>query len=354
MRLALSLGYQTAWSTPADHLALAQEADRLGFSVVWAAEAYGSDAPSMLAWIAGQTERIDVGSAVMQIPARTPTMTAMTAATIDTATGGRFRLGLGVSGPQVSEGWHGVRFGKPLARTREYVEIVRTALRRQTVDVAGEYYTLPLPDGPGKPLKLGFHPYRADIPIYLAAVGPRNLELAGEIADGWLAIFLSPEYAAEQLGHVAAGRAKAGATMAGFDVVPSVPVVLGEDSPAGLAMCAELVRWYAALYVGGMGSREQNFYNQLAVRMGYGDAAREVQDLYLDKRVRDAAAAVPLEFIDRTSLLGSVDRIADGMRAYAAAGVTTLSVSLFAGGVDDGVRTLRAVAEALDNSGVAD
>jgi len=142
--------------------------------------------------------------------------------------------------------------------------------------------------------------------------------------------------------------------MAGFDVVPSVPVVVGEDSPEGLAMCAELVRWYAALYVGGMGSREQNFYNQLAVRMGYADAAREVQDLYLDKRVRDAAAAVPLEFIDRTSLLGSVDRIADGMRAYAAAGVTTLSVSLFAGGVEDGVRTLRAVAEALDKSGVAD
>jgi F420-dependent oxidoreductase-like protein len=354
MRLGLSLGYQTAWSTPADHLALAREAERLGFSVVWAAEAYGSDAPSMLAWIGGQTERIDVGSAVMQIPARTPTMTAMTAATIDTATGGRFRLGLGVSGPQVSEGWHGVRFGKPLARTREYVEIVRTALRRQTVNFAGEYYTLPLPDGPGKPLKLGFHPHRAEIPIYLAAVGPRNLELAGELADGWLAIFLSPDFAAEQLGHVAAGRARVGATMAGFDVVPSVPVVLGEDSSAGLAMCAELVRWYAALYVGGMGSREQNFYNQLAIRMGYADAAREVQDLYLDKRVRDAAAAVPLEFIDRTSLLGSVDRIADGMRAYAAAGVTTLSVSLFAGGVEDGVRTLRAVAEALDKSGVGD
>jgi F420-dependent oxidoreductase-like protein len=354
MRLGLSLGYQTAWSTPADHLALAQEAERLGFAVVWAAEAYGSDSVSMLSWIAGRTERIDVGSAVMQIPARTPAMTAMTAATIDTFSGGRFRLGLGVSGPQVAEGWHGVRFARPLARTREYVAIVRMALARSTVRYDGEFYTLPLPDGPGKALKLGFHPHRADIPIYLAAVGPRNLELAGEVADGWLAIFLSPEHAAEQLEHVAAGRARAGATMTGFDVVPSVPVVVGEDGPDGLAMCAELVRWYAALYVGGMGSREQNFYNRLATRMGYGDAAREVQELYLAGRVRDAAAAVPLEFIDRTSLLGPVDRIADGMRAYAAAGVTTLSVSLFAGGVDDGVRTLRAVAEALDKSGVGD
>src|SRR5687768_4388989 len=167
MRLGLSLGYQTAWTTPADHLAMAREADRLGYSVVWAAEAYGSDSPSMLSWIAGQTERIDVGSAVMQIPARTPAMTAMTAATIDTFSGGRFRLGLGVSGPQVAEGWHGVRFGRPLARTREYVEIVRMALGRSTVRYEGEFYTLPLPDGPGKALKLGFHPHRADIPIYL-------------------------------------------------------------------------------------------------------------------------------------------------------------------------------------------
>ncbi len=174
MRLGLSLGYQTAWSTPADHLALTQEADRLGFSVVWTAEAYGSDSPSMLAWFAGQTQRIDLGTAVMQIPARTPAMTAMTAATIDSLSGGRFRLGLGVSGPQVSEGWHGVRFGKPLKRTREYVEIVRAAIARQTVSYDGEFYTLPLPDGPGKALKLGFHPVREQIPIYLAAVGPQK------------------------------------------------------------------------------------------------------------------------------------------------------------------------------------
>jgi F420-dependent oxidoreductase-like protein len=347
MKLGLSLGYQTAWTTPADHLAFAQEAERLGFSVVWAAEAYGSDAPTTLAWIAGQTSTIDIGSAIMQIPARTPTMTAMTAATLDTLSGGRFRLGVGVSGPQVSEGWHGVRFGRPLARTREYVAIVRAALARETVSYQGEFYTLPLPDGPGKALKLGFHPVRDSVPIYLAAVGPRNLELAGEIADGWLAVFYSPEHAGELLATIAAGRAKAGQTMDGFDVVPSVPVVIGDD----VAACAEVVRWYAALYVGGMGSREQNFYNQLAVRMGFADAAKEVQDLYLAKRQRDAAAAIPLEFIDGTALLGPVDRVAEGLRRYAAAGVTTLSVSLFTADREAGLDTLRKVAEAHDRSG---
>ncbi len=350
MRLGLSLGYQTAWSTPADHLALAQEADRLGYSVVWAAEAYGSDSPSMLGWMAGQTERIDVGSAVMQIPGRTPAMTAMTAATIDALSGGRFRLGLGVSGPQVSEGWHGVRFGKPLARTREYVDIVKLAVARKEVAYGGEFYTLPLPDGPGKALRLGFHPPREHIPIYLAAVGPKNLELAGEIADGWLAVFYAPEFAEEQLAAVRAGRAKAGKELVGFDVVPSVPVVVGDD----IDSCAALVRWYAALYIGGMGSRQQNFYNQLATRMGYGDAAREVQDLYLAKRQRDAAAAVPLEFIDRASLLGPKERIADRMRQFAESGVTTLSVTLFAADRDTGVRTLRTVAEALELSGVGE
>lgn len=350
MRLGLSLGYQTAWSTPADHLALAQEADRLGYSVVWTAEAYGSDSPSMLAWIAGQTEHIDVGSAVMQIPARTPAATAMTAATIDALSGGRFRLGLGVSGPQVSEGWHGVRFAKPLARTREFVDIVKLAISRKEVAYDGAHYTLPLPDGPGKALRLGFHPPREHIPIYLAAVGPKNLELAGEIADGWLAVFYAPEFAADQLASVTAGRARAGKELAGFDVVPSVPVVIGDD----VATCAELVRWYAALYVGGMGSREQNFYNQLATRMGYGDAAREVQELYLAKRQRDAAAAVPMEFIDRTSLLGPKERIAERMREYAAAGVTTLSVTLFVADRDSGIATLRTCAEALDLAGVGE
>jgi F420-dependent oxidoreductase-like protein len=350
MRLALNLGYQTAWSSAADHLVLTQEADRLGYSTVWVAEAYGSDSPTMLAWFAGQTSRIELGSAILQIPARTPAMTAMTAATLDTISGGRFRLGLGVSGPQVSEGWHGVRFAKPLERTREYVDIVKLALSRKNVEYDGAHYTLPLPDGPGKALRLTLHPVREQIPIYLAAVGPKNLELAGEIADGWLAIFYSPEFAAEQHAHIAAGRAKVGKDMTGFDVVANVPVVIGDD----VDNCAELVRNYAALYVGGMGSRQQNFYNQLATRMGYGDAAREVQDLYLAKRHRDAAAAIPMEFIDRTSLLGPVDRIAERMRAYAEAGVTTLSTVLFVGDAEDGIRALRQLSEAYAKSGVGE
>src|SRR4051812_30542662 len=344
VRLGLSLGYQAAWTTPADHLAMAQEADRLGFAVAWSAEAYGSDTVSMLAWIAGQTRQIDLGAAVMQIPARTPAMTAMTAATIDALSGGRFRLGLGVSGPQVSEGWHGVRFAKPLSRTREYVEIVKMAIGRQPVSYQGEHHTLPLPDGPGKALRLGFHPPREHIPIYLAAVGPRNLELAGEIADGWLAIFFAPDAAGEYLQHIERGRSKSGAGLTGFDVAPSVPVVIGDD----VAACADVIRPYAALYVGGMGSREQNFYNQLAVRMGYADEARTVQDLYLDRKIREAAAAVPQDFIERTSIIGNTIQITERIRQYAAAGVGTLSVSPYVGDLESGLATLRTVAEAFD------
>jgi F420-dependent oxidoreductase-like protein len=349
VRLGLSLGYQTSLTTPAEHLALAREADRLGYAVVWAAEAYGSDAPSILAWMAGQTSRIDLGAGVMQIPARSPAMTAMTAATIDALSGGRFRLGLGVSGPQVSEGWHGVRFAQPLARTREYVDIVRLALARKPVAYTGEHYTLPLPGGPGKALRLGFHPPREDIPVYLAAIGPRNLELAGEIADGWLAIFLAPDAADEHLRHIARGRARIGAGLTGFDVAASVPVAVGDDLDA----CADLIRPHTALYVGGMGSREQNFYNQLAVRLGYADAAARIQDLYLERRLRDAAAAVPRELIERTSMIGPRRRLVDRIRQYAAAGVGTLSISPYVADVDAGVAVLRTVAEAYEASGVA-
>jgi F420-dependent oxidoreductase-like protein len=346
MRLGVNLGYWGA-GNDADNLELAREADRLGYSVVWAAEAYGSDSPTVLAWIAAQTERIDVGSAVMQIPARTPAMTAMTAATLDTLSGGRFRLGLGVSGPQVSEGWHGVRFDKPLGRTREYIDIVRMALDRKKLSYQGQHYTLPLPDGPGKSIQLTVHGARTDIPIYVAAVGPKNLELAGEKADGWLAIFPSAQYLPEQLAHIAAGREKVGKTLDGFDVVPTVP---GDD----VAACADPVRAYAALYIGGMGSREKNFYNQLAARMGYEAEAAEIQDRFLGKQYREAAAAVPFEFIDQTSLLGPVDRIAEGLQRYAGAGVTTLSVATYAGTLEERVATLRTMVEALDKSGVGE
>lgn len=347
MRLGLNLGYWGA-GNDADNLKLAREADRLGYSVVWAAEAYGSDAATVLAWVAAQTEQIDIGSAVFQIPGRSPAMTAMTAATLDTLSEGRFRLGLGVSGPQVSEGWHGVRFAKPLARTREYIEVVKLALSRQRLRYDGEFFQLPLPDGPGKALTLTVHPVREEIPSYLAAVGPRNLELAGELFDGWLAIFFSPEYAADQVESIAAGRAKVGKSMDGFDIVPTVPVVIGDD----LEACAAPVRAYSALYVGGMGSREQNFYNRLACRMGYERAAAEIQELYLSRRQVEAMAAVPLEFIDRTALIGPPERIRDRLGAYADAGVTTLTVASYAGDLTERIETLRTMARLVDEAGL--
>jgi F420-dependent oxidoreductase-like protein len=281
-------------------------------------------------------------------------MTAMTAATIDTFSGGRFRLGLGVSGPQVSEGWHGVRFDRPLARTREYVEVVRMALRRETVRYVGEHITLPLPDGPGKAIKLTVHPVREDIPVYLAAVGPKNLELTGRIADGWLAIFFAPEQAGISMDPLRAGRAAGGRApdaedpMAGFDVVPTVPVVLGDDLDAAAAP----LRGYAALYVGGMGSKDKNFYNALARRMGYEQAADEVQRLFLDRKHRDAAEAVPFEFVDQTALIGPRERVRDRLAAYAEAGVTTLSVSTFAPTLEERIATVRTMAELLDESGL--
>ena len=347
MRLGLNLGYWGA-GNDANNLTIAQEADRLGYSVAWAAEAYGSDVPTVLAWVAAHTERIDVGSAILQIPARQPTMAAMTAATLDTLSGGRFRMGLGVSGPQVSEGWYGVKFDKPLARTREYVEIVRQALRRERVTHQGRHFTLPLPDGPGKPLKLIVHPVREQIPIYLASIGPRNLELTGEIADGWLAIFYSPEYGPESLELIRKGREKVGKTLEDFDVVPTAPIVLGDD----WRTAADQIRPYAALYVGGMGSREQNFYNNLACRMGYEAEAAEIQDRYLAKDYAGAAAAVPLGFLDATALLGPKERIAEKMQAMASSGVTTLTVSPVLQDLEHSVAALRVAAEALDRAGV--
>lgn len=350
MRLGINLGYWGA-GMDADNLAVAREADRLGYAVCWAAEAYGSDAPTVLSWVAAQTERIDVGSAILQIPARTPAMTAMTAATLDSLSGGRFRLGLGVSGPQVSEGWYGVRFDKPLARTREYVEIVRKAMSRERLSHEGAHWTLPLPGGPGKALKLTVHPVRERVPLYIAAIGPKNLEQTGEIADGALLIFASAGHLEDTaLRHIRAGREKAGKTMDGFDVCPTVPLAVGEDVDA----LADLFRPYTALYVGGMGSREQNFYNRLAQRMGYEKEAAEIQDKYLSGDKDGAAAAIPRELIDSTTLLGSVPRIADRMQAYAAAGVTTLTLSPAGFTLDERVAALRAGVEALERAGLAE
>jgi F420-dependent oxidoreductase-like protein len=366
MQLGLNIGYWSSQQDLADVLALTREAEQLGFAVCWVAEAYGSDAATTLAWLASQTARIGLGSGVFQIPARSPAMTAMTAASLDALSGGRFRLGLGVSGPQVSEGWHGVRFARPLARTREYVGVVRKALARKPVTADGEHYPLPLPGGVGKTLRLAFHPVRTQVPIYLAAIGPANLRLTGEIADGWLAIFFSPDHAAGWLAEIARGRASSARPQpaaessavpdsafvrtSGFDVNASVPLVVGDDLDA----CADPVRHYFALYIGGMGSRDQNFYNQLARRMGFDQAADEIQARYLEKEHRKAAAAVPPSLIDQTSLLGTTDRIADRLRAFADAGATTVSVTPFAGALDERVAALRTVSEALDRAGVGD
>ncbi|MBA2694452.1 MAG: LLM class F420-dependent oxidoreductase [Actinobacteria bacterium] len=357
MRLGLSCGFW-GMGRDSDNLALVDRAEQLGYEVVWASEAYGPDAATVLAWIGARTQQIGLGAGVLQIPGRTPAMTAMTAASLDSLSGGRFRLGLGVSGPQVSEGWHGVPFAKPLGRTREYASIVRTALARRAVEHHGEHFTLPLPDGPGKALRLNVLPSRTSVPLYLAAVGPRNLELAGEIADGWLGVFVSPDYLGEQLAAIGRGRkARAGrhGTPADgpatghdepFAIDATVPVAVGDD----VSRCAATVAPYAALYVGGMGSRSQNFYNQLAVRMGYEQEAAKVQDLYLAKQWRDAAAAVPEAFVDDTSLLGPAGRLASRMQRYADAGVSTLTVAPWGDDLAARMASLEAAAEAIDRA----
>jgi F420-dependent oxidoreductase-like protein len=262
MQLGVSLGYLIPGTDPADHLKVVQEAERLGYDSVWAAEAYGSDTATVLAWLAAGTSKIKLGSAIFQIPARSPAMTAMTAATIDMLSGGRMLLGLGTSGPQVAEGWHGQRFARQLKRTREYVAVLRMALARERVEFHGETIELPLPDGPGKPLKLMITPVQERIPIYLAAIGPKNTALAGEIADGWLPIFFSPEHVSEVRGPLEEGAARSGRSLDGFDMAPTVNTYVSDD----VAGARDRMRPFLALYIGGMGSREQNFYNQLVQR----------------------------------------------------------------------------------------
>src|SRR6266702_629213 len=325
VKLGLHLGYWGA--VPIDVMPLVQEAERLGFDSIWSAEAYGSDAVSWLAWVASRTERLGFGTAIMQIPARTPASTAMTAITLDHLSGGRFRLGLGMSGPQVVEGWHGVPYGKPLARTREYVEIVRAILRRDTpVEFEGEYYRIPArgpgSTGLGKPLRTIVHPLRADLPIYLAAIGPRNVALAAEIADGWLPTFLSPERMDVFRSSLADGFARAGkaADGGGFDVAAMVPEFVGDD----VQSCRDLLKPFLALYVGGMGARGRNFYTELVKRYGYEEDATRIQDLYLEGRKGEAAGAVPDSLVDEVALVGPPERIRDRMAAWREAGVTTL------------------------------
>ena len=342
MKLGLNVAYWGLGLSAAEQLELVREAERLGYDSVWAAEAYGSDAATVLAWLAGQTETINLGSAIFQIPGRSPAMTAMTAATLDQISGGRFRLGLGPSGPQVSEGWHGVRFGRQLQRTREYVEVVRQALARERVEYHGETIELPLPDGPGKALKLTIAPDQERIPVYIAAIGPKNVTLVGEIADGWLPVFFSPEHVSEFRPLLEEGAAKSGRSIDnGFDISPMVNVLISDDRDAA----RDAMRPVLALYVGGMGSREKNFYNQLVQRYGFEDAAHEVQDLYLEGKKDEAGAALPAELIDAVSLAGPPDVVRDRLAVYRDAGVGTLQISPMAFDFDGRLSQLRRLAE---------
>jgi F420-dependent oxidoreductase-like protein len=344
MKLGVHIGYWGLGLTREDQLEVVLEAERLGYDSVWTAEAYGSDAATILGWIAGQTTRIRIGSAIFQMPGRTPTMTAMTAATLDQLSDGRMLLGIGSSGPQVSEGWHGVRFAKQLQRTREYIAVVRMALARERVEFHGETIDLPLPDGPGKALKLTIGTVQERIPIYLAAIGPKNTALAGEIADGWIPTLLSPEHLPDLRSSLEEGAARAGRSLDGFDIAPTVNVFITDD----LQGARDATRPFVALYVGGMGSRKQNFYNQLMVRYGFEAAAKEVQDLYLEGRKDEAMAALPDDLLDTVSLIGPKDVVTERLRVYRDAGVGTLGVTPLAFTKEERLTQLRLVAECLE------
>lgn len=342
MKLGVHIGYWGLGLTADDQLKIVREAESLGYDSVWNAEAYGSDAATILGWLAAATRRIKLGSAIFQMPGRSPAMTAMTAATLDQLSNGRMLLGIGSSGPQVAEGWHGQRFGRQLQRTREYVAVVRKALARERLEFHGQTLELPLPDGPGKALKLTISPVQDEIPIYLAAIGPKNTALAGEVADGWLPTLLSPEHVSEFVALLEEGAARVpGKQLEDFDIAPSVNVMISDDVGAA----RDTMRPYLALYIGGMGSRERNFYNQLAQRYGHADAAREVQDLYLDGKREEAMAALPDELIDTVTLCGPKDAVRDRLAIYRDAGVGTLIVSPMAFNAPDRLEQLRLVAE---------
>ncbi|MDQ5834876.1 MAG: LLM class F420-dependent oxidoreductase [Actinomycetota bacterium] len=343
MRLGLMLGYWGLGLTAEDQIELVREAESSGFDSVWTAEAYGSDAATPLAWFAAQTERIRLGAAILQIPGRSPAMTAMTAVTLDHLSDGRFILGLGTSGPQVAEGWHGQRFGHQLARTREYVEIVRKALARERLTYEGEQFTLPLPGGPGKALKLMITPVQERIPIYIAAIGPKNTQLVGEIADGWLPVFFSPEHVDGSRALLEEGATRSGRSLEGFDIAPTVQVSIDDD----IDRARDVMRPFIALYVGGMGSRDKNFYNQLVRRYGFDDAAQTVQELYLEGKKQEAAAAIPPELIDQVTMCGPRERVRERLEVYREAGVGTLIASVMAPDPVVRKRTVRELAEML-------
>jgi F420-dependent oxidoreductase-like protein len=330
MKLGLVIGYWNNAGPPADAVEQIAAAERLGFDSMWTAEAYGSDSFTPLAWWGSATSTLRLGTGVTQLSARTPASTAMTAITLDHLSGGRLILGLGVSGPQVVEGWYGQRYAKPLARTREYVEILRRIFKREEVDFQGEHYKMPLGadaggTGLGKPLKSIVRPLREDIPIHLGAEGPKNVALAAEIADGWLPIFFSPKSDAYYRTALAEGFGREGARRRpeDFEVTCVVPTIVGDDVEG----CADLLRPMYALYIGGMGARDVNFHFDVFSRLGYEGACHDIQDLYLAGRKAEAIAKVPTALIEDVSLIGPVDKIAEELPVWQDTCLTTMLVS---------------------------
>ncbi|WP_020673647.1 LLM class F420-dependent oxidoreductase [Amycolatopsis nigrescens] len=340
MKLGYHIGY---WSSgpPAGALDAIVQAEQLGFDSVWTAEGYGSDAFTPLAWWGSSTTRIRLGTNIVQMSARTPTATAMSALTMDHLSGGRFVLGLGASGPQVVEGWYGQPYPKPLARTREYVEIVRRVIAREKpLSFDGDFFQLPLQGGTGlgKPLKSTVHPLHKDLPIYLAAEGPKNVALSAEICDGWLPLFFSPKSNAFYKSAIEEGFARPGArrTAKDFEVAASVPVIVHDD----VEKAADLIRPALALYIGGMGAKQVNFHRDVFARMGYEKVADEVQELYLAGRKEEAVAAIPTSLVEDTSLIGPAAKIRDELAAWEESVVTTILLR-------GDAATLRTVADTL-------
>ncbi|MBK7894998.1 MAG: LLM class F420-dependent oxidoreductase [Anaerolineaceae bacterium] len=342
MRLGIMLGYAgRRIELPVE---LVKEADRLGVYAIWTAEAYGSDAVSPLAWLGAQTQNIKLGTAIMQMPGRTPANAAMTAMTLNQLSGGRFLMGLGLSGPQVVEGWHGESYGRPLTRSREYVDIVRAIFKREApVQYDGQLYQIPYQGqgatGLGKPLKSTLEA-APEIPIYLAAIGPQNVELTAEIADGWLPIFFSPgKYDEIYKPHIEAGFAKAGGgkNIANFDIAPTVSVVIHED----VEVAYNMLRPFLALYIGGMGAKGKNFYTNLAGRYGYEAEAEEIQDLYLAGDKGMAMMKVPGALIDDVALVGPRERVKERLSLWLNSPVTTMNITVF------DVETLRTMVELM-------
>jgi F420-dependent oxidoreductase-like protein len=344
MKLAMTLKFSPASGVDMD---LVWEAERLGYDAVWCGEAYGTDAVTPVAWVLAQTTRIKAGTSIMQMAARTPACAAMTAMTLQALSGNRFLCGIGPSGPQVVEGWHGERFGKPLARTREYIAIIRQILERKApLEHHGEHYRIPYDgsgaSGLGKPLRSIIHG-DPSLRIYTASIAPAGLRTAGEVADGVLPFLMSPEKAAAITKPVEEGIAKAGQakSLAEFDILPYVRIAIGPD----VAACRDALRPGFALYVGGMGARAKNYYNDLAKRLGYERAAAEIQDHYLAGRRREAAAAVPDALIDETSLVGPAERVRDRLQAWKALAKDRHIAGLILAGAD--AQALRVVAEAV-------